>query len=351
MTKKKITYKDAGVDINKGNEAIKRIKKIIKEIGLTSVEEIGHFGGFFPIPIKNYKNPFLISSVDGVGTKLKVAFMINKHETIGQDLVNHCVNDILVHGAIPLFFMNYLAMEKLVPETVEEIVKGIAIACKQNNCLLLGGETAEMPNFYKKGEYDLAGFVVGIVDKEKIIDGSNIKAGNIIIGLASTGLHTNGYSLARKILFEKLKLKPQTYISELGRTVAEELLTIHKSYLHSVSGLIKKGLLTGIAHITGGGITDNLIRILPENVRAEIFLDSWEIPSIFRLLIKEAHLEQEESFRTFNMGIGMILVCHPENKEKIISHLKDKKEKYWIIGKIKSGERKIIYIKKGKGTK
>jgi len=347
MGKKKITYKDAGVDIDKGNEAVKRIKKVIKEIGLSSVEEIGHFGGFFPISIKKFKNPVLISSVDGVGTKLKVAFMVNKHDTVGQDLVNHCVNDILVHGAKPLFFMDYLAMGKLVPETVEEIVKGIAIACKENNCLLLGGETAEMPDFYREGEYDLAGFMVGIVEKNKLIDGSNIKAGDIIIGLASTGLHTNGYSLARKIIFEKLKLKPETYISELGKTVAEELLTVHKSYLHSVSDLIENGLLTGIAHITGGGITDNLIRILPKNLKAEILLDSWDVPPIFKFLVKEAHLEQEESFKTFNMGIGMILICHIKNEGRVISHLKDKKEKYWIIGEIKSGKREIIYIKKG----
>lgn len=237
-------------------------------------------------------------------------------------------------------------MGKLIPETVEEIVKGIAIACKENNCLLLGGETAEMPDFYKVGEYDLAGFIVGIAEKNKLIDGSDIKAGDLIIGLASTGLHTNGYSLARKILFEKLKLKPESYISELGRTVAEELLTVHKSYLHAVSYLIENGLLTGIAHITGGGITDNLIRILPENLMAEILLDSWDAPPIFKFLVKEARLRQEESFRTFNMGIGMVLICHYINKEKIISHLKDKKEKYWIIGEIKSGERKVIYIKR-----
>ncbi|MFQ6083478.1 MAG: phosphoribosylformylglycinamidine cyclo-ligase [Candidatus Aminicenantia bacterium] len=344
MSKKKISYKDAGVDVDKGNEAVKRIKKLIKEIGLDSEKEIGHFGGFFPFPIKKYTQPILVSSVDGVGTKLKVAFMTDQHHTIGQDLVNHCVNDILVQGARPLFFMDYLAMGKLEPEVVAQIVKGIIIACKENNCLLIGGETAEMPDFYRAGEYDLAGFIVGVVEKNKIIDGSQISAGDIIIGLASSGLHTNGYSLARKIIFEKLKLKPDSYLREIGKTVAEELLAIHRCYLSSIIDLIEGELLTGLAHITGGGITDNLARILPENLQAEIRLNSWKILPIFNFLIKEANLDQEESFRTFNMGIGMILICHPDNKEKVIAHLEDKKEKYWIIGQIKSGKEKIIYI-------
>lgn len=344
MVKKKITYKDAGVDIEKGNEAVKRIKKVIKEIGLGTEEEIGHFGGFFPFPIKKYKEPVLISSVDGVGTKLKVAFMTNKHETVGQDLVNHCVNDILVQGARPLFFMDYLAMGKLKPQVVEQIIKGIALACKKNNCLLLGGETAEMPDFYKPGEYDLAGFIVGIVEKQEIIDGSRIKAGDIIIGLASSGLHTNGYSLARKILFAKLKLKSETYMPDLRKTIGEELLTIHKSYLLSVIDLIDKKLLTGLAHVTGGGITDNLMRILPQNLQAEIKLNSWEIPSIFNLLIREANLDRKESFKTFNMGIGMILICHSKDKEKVATHLHKKGEKYWILGEIKEGKKSINYI-------
>lgn len=331
--KKEITYKDAGVDIDRAVEAKKRIKKIIEAYKVSTEGGIGGFGALFPIEDK-----LLVSSVDGVGTKLKVAFMTGVHNTVGKDLVNHCVNDILVQGASPLFFMDYIALSNLNPDIVEKIVEGIAEGCRENGCKLAGGETAEMPGFYKEGEYDLVGFILGIVEKENLLPREDMKEGDIIFGLPSSGLHTNGYSLARKIIFEKNKLKVDTFVKDFQCTVGEELLKVHRSYLKPLEEVIGKKLIKGLAHITGGGFYDNIPRVLPEGLKAVIEKKSWVIPPVFQYLVREAKLSDGEAFRTFNMGIGMIGICDKNSSDKVFSHFQRIGEKYYIIGELKKGK-------------
>lgn len=332
-------YSKAGVDIDKGNQAVNKIKEMVKNLG---VHEIGKFSGFFPLKQK-INNPVLVSSADGVGTKLKIAFMMEKHDTIGKDIVNHCVNDILVYGAKPMFFLDYIGMCKVDPDVVSDIVKGILNACVENDFILLGGETAEMPGFYNNKEYDLAGFIVGIVEGNKIIDGKKIKKGDLLIGLPSTGLHTNGYSLARHIVFEKLKLKVDTIVKGFSRTIGEELLETHRSYLNPVMKLIKNNLIKGLAHITGGGFIDNIPRILPEDKSAQIE-KVWEIPQIFQFLIDAGKIDEAERYRVFNMGIGMVLVIDKNDLTKIENILNSLDEKFYLIGQITENKSKSRII-------
>jgi len=331
----KSIYAKAGVDIDKGNEAVSKIKEMVKGLG---VKEIGKFSGFFPLK-EDLKKPVLVSSADGVGTKLKIAFMMDKHDTVGQDLVNHCVDDILVYGAKPLFFLDYIATGKLEPDTISRIVKGILEGCVENNFVLLGGETAEMPGFYSNNEYDVAGFIVGIVEDDKIVDGKNIKKGDLLVGLPSTGLHTNGYSLARHIIFEKLKLKVDSVVEGLSRTIGEELLDVHRSYLKPVTALVKSGLVKGMAHITGGGFLDNIPRSLPGDMGVQIER-IWPVPEIFNFLCEAGKVGKKERYRVFNMGIGMVLIIAQNNLTKVEGILNSLHEKYFLIGQVIEGKGK-----------
>ncbi len=332
-------YAEAGVSIDKGNEAVNNIKKMVKKMGVT---EIGKFSGFFPLG-EGLSNPTLVSSADGVGTKLKIAFMMDKHDTIGKDLVNHCVDDIIVYGSKPLFFLDYIATGNLEPNTVSDIVSGMLNGCLENDFVLLGGETAEMPGFYKSKEYDVAGFIVGLIDKEKIIDGKNIKEGDLLIGLPSSGLHTNGYSLARLIAFEKMKLKVDSKVEGLEGTIGEELLKTHISYLRHVRTLHEENLIKGIAHITGGGFIENIPRILPDDVGAKI-QKVWPVPEIFKFLNKAGKVSEEERYRVFNMGIGMVLIIDKKNLSRVEEKLSAINEKYYLIGQItkNNGTKRII---------
>ena len=301
-----VTYADAGVDISRANRTKQRIKYLAHKTFTRGVlSEIGGFGGLFAVDKTKYTDPVLVSSVDGVGTKLKIAFEMDLHSTVGADLVNHCVNDIAVQGAAPLFFMDYLATGKLEPTIAEKVVEGIADACKHNGCALIGGETAEMPGFYPDGEYDLAGFIVGVVEREKIITGKDVQIGDIILGLPSNGLHTNGYSLARKLLFEVARYSPETYVNEIKNKVGNELMRTHKSYWPIVKKLIDGQCVAALAHITGGGITENLPRVLPRGTAAAIELGSWPVLPLFEHLQVLGKVEQDEMLRTFNMGLGI----------------------------------------------
>jgi len=344
-TKKSITYASAGVDIDQANNTKQRIKFLAhKTFNRSVLSEIGGFGGLFQVDKKKFSDPILVSSVDGVGTKLKLAFDMGVHHTVGGDLVNHCVNDIAVQGATPLFFMDYLAVGKLDPETAEKVVSGVAEACKANGCALIGGETAEMPGFYKTGEYDLAGFIVGAVDRDKIITGKNVEVGDVIIGLPSVGLHTNGYSLARKLFFDVAGYKPDTYVSALKCKAGVELLKPHKSYWPVIRRALDAGVVNAMAHITGGGITENLPRVLPKTVNAQIELGSWPVLPVYKHLQQLGAVEQDEMMRTFNMGVGMILVI-PAKKFKRMQTILDRAgEKGYVIGKIVKGERKVVYV-------
>src|SRR5436853_7028363 len=338
-----ITYADAGVDIDRANRTKQRIKYLAHKTFTKSVlSEIGGFGGMFSIPLK-YQDPILVSSVDGVGTKLKVAFEMKVHHTIGADLVNHCVNDIAVQGATPLFFMDYLATGKLEPEVAEKVVEGIADACKHNGCALIGGETAEMPGFYPEGEYDLAGFIVGVVERERIITGKTVEVGDIILGLPSNGLHTNGYSLARKLLFEVARYSPETYVNEVKNKIGNELMRSHKSYWPAMRKLIDGQCVAALAHITGGGITENLPRVLPRGTAAVIELGSWPVLPIFEHLQQLGSVPKDEMLRTFNMGLGMLLVVPSAKFKKAQSGLERVGEKAYTIGRIVKGERKVTY--------
>lgn len=337
-------YKASGVDIDAGHETVRRIKALAKSTFTTGVlSEIGSFGGLFRLDQTGWKDPILVSSADGVGTKLKVAFMTNQHRTIGVDLVNHCVNDILVQGARPLFFLDYLATGLLQPDVAEQIVDGLASACRENGCALLGGETAEMPGFYAQGEYDLAGFIVGAVDSEMLVDGRSIAAGDVLIGLPSTGLHTNGYSLARRIAFEHLGLTPDTKVAELGGSIGDVLLTPHRSYLHAVYPLVAKGAIKGMAHITGGGLTDNVPRILPSGTAARIDRTSWQVPAIFQWLQHSGDVPEDDMLRTFNMGIGLIIVCPPALAGTVLEDLRSRHEAPVVIGDIARGDQNVLY--------
>jgi len=339
-------YKASGVDINAGNEAVRRIRSLARGTFTPGVlSDIGSFGGLFRLDRDRYQEPVLVSSADGVGTKLKVAFMTGRHGTVGADLVNHCVNDILVQGAEPLFFLDYLATGRLDPAVAEEVVGGIARACRENGCALLGGETAEMPGFYADGEYDIAGFIVGIVERSRVIDGRSIVPGDVIIGLPSAGLHTNGYSLARRVLFETVGWTADTVVPELGATVGDALLAPHRSYLPVMRPLLPRQTLKGLAHITGGGITENLPRVLPEGCSAEIDLGTWNVPALFQLLQERGQIPRDEMFRAFNMGIGLILVAAPAEAERIIDTLARHGEPHAVrIGFVVSGSRDVRYV-------
>jgi len=339
-----ITYADAGVDIDRANRTKKRIKYLAhKTFNRGVLSEIGGFGGLFSIDKTKYVDPVLVSSVDGVGTKLKIAFEMDMHQTIGADLVNHCVNDIAVQGAAPLFFMDYLATGQLQPEVAEKVVEGLATACKSNGCALIGGETAEMPGFYPDGEYDLAGFIVGVVERERIITGKTVEVGDVILGLPSNGLHTNGYALARKLLFEVGGYTLDTYVNELKGKVGNELLRTHKSYWPIIRKLVAADCVSALAHITGGGITENLPRVLPKGVAAVIEVGSWPVQPIFEHLQKLGNVPQDEMLRTFNMGLGMLLVVPSKKFKKAQSVLDRAGEKAHTVGRIVKGDRKVIY--------
>jgi phosphoribosylformylglycinamidine cyclo-ligase len=333
-------YKASGVDIDAGNEAVRRIRTLARSTFTPGVlSDIGSFGGLFRLDTRRFRDPVLVSSADGVGTKLKVAFMADRHDTIGIDLVNHCVNDILVQGAEPLFFLDYLATGRLLPEVIESIVGGLAIACRHNDCALLGGETAEMPGFYADGEYDVAGFIVGVVDKERLINGRTIAVGDALVGVPSTGLHTNGYSLARRIVFDTLGLDVDRHVPELGTTVGAALLEPHRSYLSMVKPILDYGAIKGMAHITGGGITDNLPRVLPHGTAAVIDLASWQVPPLFQWLQRSGNVPLDDMLRTFNMGIGLILVTAAERAEQLIDELAARGGRdARVIGEVVPGE-------------
>jgi len=348
---KGITYKDAGVDIDSSNQAKERIKKLAASTFTPNVmSEIGSFGGMFRADFAGMQSPVLVSSADGVGTKLRVAFMTGIHNTVGYDLVCHCINDILVQGARPLFFLDYIAAGRISPDIVAQVVDGLARGCREASCALIGGETAEMPGFYADGEYDVAGFIVGIVDRPRIIDGRGIAPGDVLIGLPSVGLHTNGYSLARKILFEAAAYGRDTYIEELGITAAGELLKPHRSYLAAVDGLLDYSLIKGLAHITGGGLLENLPRILPEGTAAKINYGSWPILPVFDLLGAAGGVSEREMFRTFNMGIGLVIVTSPDHGAEIESHLASRSEHFFRIGEIVAGDRSVSITKQSGET-
>lgn len=339
-----ITYADAGVDIDAANRTKKRIKYLAHKTFTRGVlSEIGGFGGLFAVDKTKYVDPVLVSSVDGVGTKLKVAFEMGLHSTVGADLVNHCVNDIAVQGATPMFFMDYLAAGKLEPLIAEQVVEGIADACKHNGCALIGGETAEMPGFYPDGEYDLAGFIVGVVERDAIITGKDVQIGDVVLGLASNGLHTNGYSLARKLLFEVGHYSTEDYVNEIKNKVGNELMRTHKSYWPALKKLIAAQCVSAFAHITGGGITENLPRVLPRGMAAAIDLGSWPVPPLFEHLRQLGNVPQDEMLRTFNMGLGMLMVVPLAKFKKTQTVLEKVGEKAYTVGRIVKGERKVIY--------
>jgi phosphoribosylformylglycinamidine cyclo-ligase len=352
---KPVTYADAGVDITSGDRAKQRIKMLArKTFNKHVLSEIGGFGGLFALDLEKFPQPVLVSSADGVGTKLKVAFELGIHHTVGADLVNHCVNDIAVQGATPLFFLDYLATGKLRDQdsnTVETVVRGISEACRANGCALIGGETAQMPGFYADGEYDLAGTIIGCVNRPDIITGEHIAIGDILIGLPSNGLHTNGYSLARKLLFEVARYGPDQYVNELKDKTGAALMRTHRSYLAVIKKLTASGptpdgtpgMVRGLAHITGGGITENLPRILPRGTGAVIDLASWTVPPLFEHLQQLGSVTQDEMFRTFNMGIGLIVVVPAEQVKKAKAILNRANERHCIIGRIARGDRKVTY--------
>jgi phosphoribosylformylglycinamidine cyclo-ligase len=342
--KKSMSYADAGVDITSGDRSKQRIKMLArKTFNRQVLSEIGGFGGLFALDLEKFPNPVLVSSADGVGTKLKVAFELGIHHTVGQDLVNHCVNDIAVQGATPLFFLDYLATGKLEDMIVEKVVQGISEACRANGCALIGGETAQMPGFYADGEYDLAGTIIGAVSRDKIITGEHIQIGDVLVGLPSNGLHTNGYSLARKLLFEVAKYGPDQYVNELKDKTGAALMRTHRSYLSVIKKLTGAEVVSGMAHITGGGITDNLPRILPKGMGALVDLASWQVPPLFEHLQQLGAVEQDEMLRTFNMGIGLIAVIPAEKIKKAKAILNRANERHCIIGRVVRGERKVSY--------
>lgn len=335
---KPATYAEAGVDIDAANRATEKIKELARTtFNARTLSEIGSFGGMFDGAFPRMRQPVLVASADGVGTKLKIAFATETHNTIGRDLVNHCVNDILVQGARPLFFLDYIATGQLAPETVTAIVEGITNGCRDNGCVLLGGETAEMPGFYAAGEYDVAGFIVGVVDREKIIDGQTIVPGDVVLGLPSVGLHTNGYSLARKLFFEDAGSSPSTFDNELGETIGAALLKSHVSYLGALDGELDSGRLKGLAHITGGGLLENIPRILPDGTAVEIKRDSWPVLSIFKRMQQLGNVDEAEMFRTFNMGVGMVVVCAAREATALQQRL----QPCYEIGRVTNGARTV----------
>ncbi len=343
MSGQGLSYKDSGVDIASGDEATERIKQLVKKTYNPAVlNGIGGFGGLFDGKFKGLKQPVLVSSADGVGTKLKLAFLTGKHDTVGQDLVNHCTNDILVMGARPLFFLDYFATGKLVPAVVADVVAGMARACKENGCALIGGETAEMPGFYQENEYDLAGFIVGVVERSHIVDGSKIKPGDLVLGLESSGLHTNGYSLARKLFFDKLNLAPDSPIPGLGLTVAEALMAVHRSYLRPITKLREQVAVHGMAHITGGGIPGNLVRVLPKNCCAVITKSAWTVPPLFRFMQEQGDIAESDMYSAFNMGIGLMLVISAKDRDAALRSFKRQKVVCHVVGEIARGKREVF---------
>jgi phosphoribosylformylglycinamidine cyclo-ligase len=338
-----ISYSDAGVSIDAANVATAKIKQLARAtFNERTLSEIGSFGGMFDGAFPSLKQPVLVASADGVGTKLKIAFATRTHNTIGRDLVNHCVNDILVQGARPLFFLDYIATGVLAPDVVAGIVEGIAAGCRENNCVLLGGETAEMPGFYSEGEYDVAGFIVGVVDREKVIDGQRITAGDKVLALPSVGLHTNGYSLARKLFFEVAGYEVETHLDELEQTVGAALLKPHVSYLPALAGLLDSNLIKGLAHITGGGLTENIPRILPEATAVRISAGTWPVLPVFKLMQEIGHVPDAEMYRTFNMGVGMVIVSAPEDAETIKAQFAERGEAIYEIGRVTEGNREVL---------
>jgi phosphoribosylformylglycinamidine cyclo-ligase len=337
-----ISYSDAGVSIDAANVATERIKQIARRtFNERTLSEIGSFGGMFDGAFPSLARPVLVASADGVGTKLKIAFAADTHNTVGRDLVNHCVNDILVQGARPLFFLDYIATGRLRPETVAQVIEGIADGCRANRCVLLGGETAEMPGFYAEGEYDIAGFIVGVVDREKVIDGRSIKVGDALLALPSAGLHTNGYSLARKLFFEVAGYDTNVYVAALDSTVGAALLAPHLSYLDALEGLLDGGRVKGLAHITGGGLLENIPRILPEGTAVLIARDTWPVLPVFKLMQELGHIADAEMYRTFNMGVGMVIVCATDDVEAIKSHLRERSQPCYEIGRVVEGARQV----------
>ena len=340
-----VSYKDAGVDIDEADRAVARIKTLAGEtMGRGVLAGIGSFGAGFELT--GYKKPVLVSSADGVGTKLKVAFMTGRHTTVGEDLVNHCVNDIAVQGAVPLFFLDYFAVGKLDANVAADVVEGIARGCKNNKCALIGGETAEMPGMYEAGEYDLAGFIVGAVEKKELLTGRKIKAGDVLLGLPSTGLHTNGYSLARKLMFEVAGHSPEAHVEQLGCSVADELLKVHRSYLKPIQTLRKAGVLKGAAHITGGGITDNTPRMLPDGLGADVELGSWPVLPVFEYMKSVGNVPDEDYRRSFNLGIGMIFAVGRKDSDEAEKLLKKAGEQPYRIGRVieqPDGRQRVVY--------
>jgi len=340
-------YADAGVNIAVADDAKQRIRHHASRTFTRGVlGGIGSFGALFALDKKKWKEPVLVSSADGVGTKLKIAMAMGVHSTVGGDLVNHCVNDILVHGAEPLFFLDYLAMGKLEPQVVEQLVEGMSRACRKAGCALIGGETAEMPGFYPPGEYDVAGFIVGVVERNKLLTGKAVKPGDTLIALPSAGLHTNGYSLARKLVFDVAKLKPEMYVAEVANKIGAELLKPHLCYAPALRNIVARGWVSALAHITGGGIPGNLPRVLPSGIKAKIDLASWPVPLIFKFLAKIGKIETDELLQSFNLGVGMILVVPPTYMKSVEADLKRRREKFFRIGRIEradSGKARVCY--------
>jgi phosphoribosylformylglycinamidine cyclo-ligase len=335
-----IDYKQSGVNIDAGNEVVRRIKSLARSTYTPNVlSGVGSFGGLFRMD-PSFAEPVLVASADGVGTKLKLAFMTGVHDTIGADLVNHCVNDILVQGASPLFFLDYLATGRLSPDVAEQIVTGVARACRENGCALLGGETAEMPGFYTDGEYDVAGFIVGVVDRARVIDGARIAIGDVLIALPSTGLHTNGYSLARRIVFDALMLDVHAHVAELGTSIGDALLQTHRSYLRDVQPLLATGIIKGMAHITGGGLTENTPRMLPDGTAAVIDRNSWTVPPLFTWLQRGGGIDDAEMLRAFNMGVGLVIAVAEHDAATVLSSI----PAAWPIGHIAAGDRAVRYV-------
>jgi phosphoribosylformylglycinamidine cyclo-ligase len=333
-----ISYADAGVSIDNANRAVAKIREFARStFNERTLTEIGSFGGMFSGAFPEMADPILVASADGVGTKLKLAFETGVHNTVGADLVNHCVNDILVQGARPLFFLDYFATGKLEPDVTASVVEGMARACKENGCVLLGGETAEMPDFYPPGEYDLAGFIVGVVDKAKVIDGKSIVPGDVVLGIPSNGLQTNGYSLARKLFFEVGGYRPDTFLEELGETVGDALLKTHQSFLPQIGPILDSGKIKGLAHITGGGFLENIPRILPDGVSVEIERGTWPELPVFGVMQKLGNVSGHEMFRTFNMGIGMVVICDGINKDAVAKQVDG-----FEIGRVVAGEKKVV---------
>jgi phosphoribosylformylglycinamidine cyclo-ligase len=344
---KQKAYARAGVDIDLGNRVKATLPQLLASTHRPEVlGKVGGFGGLFALDVRKYKEPVLVSSADGVGTKLKLAFAMDRHNTIGEDLVNHCVDDIAVLGAEPLFFLDYIGTGKLKPRVFTELIEGFARGCARNGCALIGGETAQMPGFYQPGEYDVSGTIVGVVEKSRMLDGKSIKPGDAVIGLASSGLHTNGYSLARKIFFEKLKLKPKSRVAELGNTIGDELLKVHVSYGPLVQALLKKfnsvsgksQLIRGIAHITGGGFVDNIPRVLPKNCDVVIRKGTWEVLPIFQLIADKGGVPEAELYQVFNMGIGMTIIIAQEKADAVLKFIRARGQKAWVIGEVVKGK-------------